>query len=121
MPWQYSQSTGRLTHDGRDVGGGYSGHGDDGQNNPTMEAVRNVGPIPRGSYRIGPQHSHPSKGPVVMGLAPVGHTAHGRTGFLIHGDSVRAPGTASEGCIVLRRNIRQMIADSGDAVLEVVR
>jgi hypothetical protein len=43
-------------------------------------------------------------------LTPDGHEAHGRTEFLIHGDSVDAPGTASEGCIILSPAIRKKIA-----------
>jgi Protein of unknown function (DUF2778) len=118
--WQYRQSTGDLSRDGRSVGGGYSGHGV-GKDNPTMEGERNVGPIPRGMYRIGVQFHHPTKGPVTMGLNPVGHTALGRSAFLIHGDSIQHPGEASEGCIVLSRALRQAVADSGDTELEVVR
>jgi hypothetical protein len=56
-----------------------------------------------------------------MRLTPQGHNAHGRTGFLIHGDSRRNPGNASEGCIILNRSAREAIANSGDATLEVVR
>jgi hypothetical protein len=44
----------------------------------------------------------------------------GRSGFLIHGDSIIRPGTASRGCIILAREIREQIAASGDADLEVV-
>ncbi len=121
MPWQYSQSTGVLTRDGRVVGTGYSGAAGVGRNNPDAERLTDVGPIPRGQYRIGAQYSHQSKGPVTMALNPVNHSAHGRTHFLIHGDSIRNPGNASQGCIILRRDIRERIANSGDAVLEIVR
>jgi Protein of unknown function (DUF2778) len=118
--WQYRQSNGDLSRDGRSIGAGYSGHGA-GKNNPTMEGVRNVGPIPSGMYRISGQFHHPSKGAVTMGLAPIGHTAFGRSAFLIHGDSIKHPGEASEGCIILGRALRQAVADSGDRELEVVR
>lgn len=120
MSWQYNQNTGRLTRDGQEAGTGYSGRGP-GRNNPMLENVRNVGPIPRGRYRIGPQRTHPSKGPITMTLTPVGHAAHGRNHFLIHGDSNRHPGDASEGCIVISRAVRQAIAASGDTDLEVVQ
>jgi hypothetical protein len=86
-----------------------------------MERVRNVGPIPRGRYRIGAQHAHPTEGPLTMSQTPVGHSAHGRTNFLIHGDSVSHPGNASEGCIILNHAVRQAIATSGDNDLEVVQ
>lgn len=120
MPWQYNQETGRLIRNSQQTGVGYSGHGV-GRNNPILENVHNVGPIPRGRYRIGPQHQHQSKGPITMALTPVGHNAHGRTHFLIHGDSIQNPGNASEGCVVLPRPVREAIAASGDTDLEVVQ
>lgn len=40
--------------------------------------------------------------------------------FRIHGDSIRAPGTASHGCIILPRAIRDRIWASGDRALQVV-
>lgn len=55
-----------------------------------------------------------------MVLSPDGHNAHGRTAFLIHGDSRTNPGNASEGCIVLPPAVRIRIAQSGDTTLEVV-
>jgi hypothetical protein len=120
MPWEYNQQTGNLTRNSQQVGVGYSGRGN-GWNNPLMEAVQGVGPIPRGRYRIGSQHVHPGKGPVTMALSPVGHNAHGRTHFLIHGDSIQHPGDASEGCVVLPRPVREAIAASGDTDLQVVQ
>jgi hypothetical protein len=120
MPWQYNQQTGRLTRNGHVVGVGYSGRGV-GRNNPVMEIIQSVGPIPRGRYKIGPQHKHRSKGSVTMALTPIGHTAQGRTHFLIHGDSTHHPGDASEGCIVRNHVIRQTIAASGDTDLEVTQ
>ncbi|HEY9097714.1 MAG TPA: tlde1 domain-containing protein [Thiobacillus sp.] len=102
------------------MGVGYSGRGA-GRNNPSLESIQNIGPIPQGRYRIGSQYTHPSKGPVTMTLTPVGHAAQGRTHFLIHGDSIKNSGDASEGCIVLNRSIRQTIAASGDTEIEVVQ
>jgi hypothetical protein len=119
MPWQYHQKTGQLFYDGQLVDTGYSGRGA-GKNNPQLEATANVGPIPSGAYKIGPAFTDGAKGPVVMRLTPVGHTAHGREGFLIHGDSRSHPGEASEGCIILDRTIRERIAASHDTALEVV-
>lgn len=120
MPWRYSQRTGELTRNGQEAGVGYSGRGN-GRNNPLMENAQNIGPIPRGRYRIGTAYIHRTKGPVTMSLTPLGHTAHGRTHFLIHGDSVAHPGNASEGCIVLSRPVREAIANSGDREIEVVQ
>ncbi|MPW09303.1 hypothetical protein GCT19_27215 [Paraburkholderia sp. CNPSo 3155] len=47
MTWTHSQSSGTLSRDGSLVARGYSGHGA-GKNNPVMQAVRSVGPIPEG-------------------------------------------------------------------------
>lgn len=120
MTWEYSQTTGQLTHNGQPVAVGYSGLGA-GRNNPGAEQQRNVGPIPRGTYVIGIPARHPTKGPLTMRLTPVGHRAHGRDNFLIHGDSREHPGEASQGCVILNNAIRSRISTSGDGTLEVVR
>lgn len=120
MPWRYCQSTGQLLLNGKVIGAGYSGK-DIGKNNPKMENVKNNGPIPKGRYTIGSAYTHPHKGTITMKLTPNGHFMYGRTNFLIHGDSRAHPGNASEGCIILPRNIRHRIATSGENVLEVVQ
>ena len=121
--WTYSQHSGKLmAPDGSFVGIGYSGHGA-GVNNPEMEAVRDVGPIPQGLYAIGVAYSDSEKGPCVMPLTPDGSTdTFGRSGFLIHGDEVGEVGKqlASEGCIILNHALREEIAASGDNSLEVI-
>lgn len=104
------------------IGKGYSGHGD-GRNNPVMESVRNVGPIPQGWYHIGdPLCVSPSPpgphGPYIMQLTPEGHNALGRSGFLIHGDN--ATHTASEGCIILPYPVRFHIGQGSSRSLYVV-
>lgn len=118
--WTYEQTTGRMSHDGVLVGTGYSGRGS-GKDNPEMEDVVGVGPIPRGQWHIGPAYDHPHLGPVVMNLTPVGHDAHGRSAFRIHGDSIAHPGEASDGCIIQGHDVREKIASSADRVLLVVR
>jgi hypothetical protein len=103
----YDQSTGRFTQDESLLEVGYSGHGE-GRNNPLLEWCPNRGPIPRGLYEIEPAFDDPEgKGPVVFRLKPVGHSACGRTGFMIHGDNERHD--ASLGCIILYRNTRKLI------------
>ena len=120
MSWQYSQTTGQLTRDGKLVATGYAGKGA-GKNNPKVEHLRDTGPLPRGRYRIGRPYEHSKLGPHVMNLQPIGHAAHGRTAFRIHGESTSRPGAASDGCIILSpRNIRQQISASGDNELIVV-
>jgi hypothetical protein len=119
MPWSYSQSTGTLAHDGQVVAIGYSGH-DNGKNNPDMQQVPNTGPIPKGRYFMGPPHDSAKVGPFALALDPApGTDTFGRSAFMIHGDSIVHPGTASEGCIILLRDARNKIVESGDDQLFV--
>jgi hypothetical protein len=119
--WTYAQETGALLHDGQSVATGYSGF-DDGKNNPAMQAVPDVGPIPQGDWSVeGPPVNTAEHGPYVLTLAPAPSTnTFGRSGFLMHGDSVDAPGTASKGCIIMPRTAREQVWNSGDTDLEVV-
>ena len=121
LAWTYTQSTGELQQNSKQRATGYSGAGE-GKNNPAMEHVRDVGPIPRGAWTItGPPSDSRSHGPYVLRLEPAAETAtHGRDGFLIHGDSKAHPGSASQGCIILPRAVREEIWHSGDRDLEVV-
>lgn len=106
----YQQSSGQLWLDNTLIGTGYSGY-QSGKNNPADEAVPFLGPIPCGRYRIGTKYDSSRVGPICLPLTPLGHTAHGRTDFLIHGDSRKHPGEASRGCIILPRYVRQWIID----------
>jgi hypothetical protein len=112
MPFTYQQTTGRFSRDGTLIGIGYSGHGA-GLNNPQMEAVHGVGPIPAGPWTIGPAHADGALGPIAMNLDPVApFDAHGRTLFRIHGDNDLLNHTASDGCIVLGPAYRRQIAEA---------
>jgi hypothetical protein len=119
--WTYAQKTGDLMHGGEKIDTGYSGC-DPGKNNPDMQAVPDVGPIPQGDWIIsGPPVNTAEHGPFVLTLTPAdGTDTFGRSGFLIHGDKIGAPGTASKGCIILARPTREQIWNSGDTDLEVV-
>ena len=118
--WRYSQKTGELFLDDIHIATGYSGHGDS-KNHPADEALHNRGPIPRGDYTILAPRDTVEHGPCVLPLRPDSENKmYGRGGFLIHGDSIKAPGTASLGCIILSRVIRQRIWDSDDHELTVV-
>lgn len=122
MSWTYSQSTGKLHHNGQLKGTGYSGAGPTsahGKNNPNLQGVVDKGPVPQGEWKIHPLFDHPTKGKKAMRLSPVNHNALGRTDFLIHGDSIANPGTASKGCIILPKEVRILIGNSGDHVLIV--
>jgi Protein of unknown function (DUF2778) len=113
--WTWSQSAGELRHNGALISRGYSGNGR-GKNNPSMQAARGVGPLPRGKWKIvGPPYDSKN-----VGLLDDTEATTGRGAFRIHGDSVANPGTASHGCIILPRTIRAQIWNSGDRDLEVV-
>ena len=122
--WTYEQRTGILRQDGKAIATGYAGRDTpqcQGKNNPSAEAVHDIGPLPRGLYTIGPLENVPGLGVDVMPLWPsLKNTMWGRSGFFIHDDLVNAPGTASHGCIVLYLPIRERIAASGDNQLTVV-
>jgi hypothetical protein len=120
MTWVYKQSTGALLRLGQTVGMGYSGNGA-GKNNPAMQNVPNVGPIPEGRYTINDPIDSPKVGPYALPLDPMaGTNTFGRSDFLIHGDSIVHPGEASEGCIILLRSVRQEIIASDDRDLDVI-
>jgi hypothetical protein len=121
MTWTYHQATGALYRDDVNFGNGYSGHGE-GKNKHDMQDMHNVGPIPVGNYTIeGPPYDTTTHGPFVLRLVPdPENEMFGRSGFLIHGDSVKAPGTASEGCIILSRDVRERIWQAADRALAVV-
>ncbi len=88
MALEYYQSSGIIRLNGAYMGKGYSGTGG-GRDNPSMEKVGFVGPITRGTYDIGVAYTHGgSLGPVVMNLDPVGHNAHGRDEFRMHGNNI---------------------------------
>lgn len=117
--WLYQQSTGRLSLDGKEIGSGYSGKGA-GLNNPKLEDKKDVGPIPRGLWSIGEAFTHEKYKTLTMRLTPVDHDARGRDSFLIHGDNKKMNNTASKGCIILSRELRQKISSSKIKKLKVI-
>lgn len=118
--WQYIQETGELLHDWIREGIGYSGF-EEGKNNPEMQQIHDVGPIPCGVYRIGMPFDSETHGPFAMRLIQQSSTeTFGRDRFLMHGDSKEHPGLASHGCIIMARGIREAVAGSGDDLLKVI-
>jgi hypothetical protein len=117
---KYSQKTGNLTtNDGKLIAVGYSGHGL-GKNNPEMESVKNVGPLPKGIYQIGTPYNSTRTGPFTLPLIPdPQNKMYKRSDFKIHGDSLDDPGTASHGCIILQRKVREAIYNGTDKLIEV--
>jgi Protein of unknown function (DUF2778) len=138
LDWIYSQSTGLLWYQPPAslgggppglIGQGYSGNGP-GLNNPDMQNVPNVGPIPQGNYDIGSQGTHYARGldgtliplPGSMSLNPEpGTDTFDRSHFLIHGDTSCQCQNASSGCVILPPSIRNRIGNSGDPVFTVIQ
>lgn len=124
MNWIWKQAAGELWRDGKLIAKGYSG-APGFVNSTAHEGVRNKGPIPRGFYRMSSVWpKHPRLGQVAISLVPIHHDALGRSDFMIHGDSIKRPGTASKGCIILDYATRLLMAGSvgrpGEGMIEVV-
>lgn len=121
--WTFEQSTGMIFDaTGKLIEIGYSGHGE-GFNNPDMQDVPMIGPIPCGLYSMGPLHNQVHVGKDVMQLFP--HDANkmfGRSGFFWHGDEIAHPGEhlASDGCPVHSKSTRIDAYRSGDHIFQVV-
>lgn len=118
----YKSKTGELLYRGALKAKGYSGHGP-GVNNPGLQHVAKVGPIPAGVYWISPEpFDSPEHGKFCLRLTPVtGTQTYGRSGFLMHGDEVGHVGEflASEGCIVQDRPTREWVHNNGHTLLVV--
>jgi hypothetical protein len=119
--WTYSQGTGKLYDPkGKHLHTGYSGRGD-GRNNCNLQHVRGVGPTPQGWWRIGKPRDSKRVGPFALDLLPEpGTETFGRSAFIIHGDNSRGDQSASSGCIIMPRKVRNAIWDSGVHLLCVV-
>jgi hypothetical protein len=112
MAYVYVQRTGELFEAaGHVVGNGYSGHGE-GLNNPEWEDKVGAGPVPCGKYAIGSPHTPIDHlGPVALPLIPAPENdMKGRCGFFIHGDNQFLNQSASNGCIILVRPVRELLA-----------
>lgn len=111
MHFDYVQSTGRLHYgDYELLVTGYSGDASH-KNDPSYQEVRGVGPIPAGWYQIGAAYDDEHRGEFTMALIPhASNKMFGRSGFLIHADSVLHPGTASSGCIIMPAIVRFALA-----------
>jgi len=66
-------------------------------------------------------HNSPHTGPFTIVLLPTpGTDTLGRDAFRIHGDNSLGNRSASHGCIILRREVREHMWSSGDHELVVV-
>lgn len=119
--WTYRQRSGALLNPaGVRIAVGYAGYADH-KNQPESERYKNLGPLPRGLYRMLAPVTSQRTGPYTLRLIPDKTTQmYGRSGMAIHGDSKKFPGTASNGCIILPRTIRETIWKSGDKGLMVI-
>lgn len=119
--WTFEQLTGWwLDPSGKVIfKSGYAGR-DAGKNNPDMENVKGIGPLPRGTYVASAPADDAVVGKYAMRLTPSDtNEMYGRNSFFLHGDAVEHPGLASHGCIVLPLNLRQKFWASGDHAIQV--
>lgn len=123
--YEYSQSTGQLklvddaTGQSTTVGTGYAGNGS-GINNPDAQGQSNTGPVPQGTYTIGQAADGGHLGAEHMSLTPqAGTDMEGRSGFYMHGDNSASNFTASNGCIIMDRAVRDSVSTSGVSTLTV--
>ena len=127
MNWIFEQRTGKLYDpQGNCVATGYAGgncgKNPEGINNPDMQGVKGVGPLPVGLYTLGEPVLKSHLGPFAIPLIPdPSNEMFGRSSFYCHGDSIASPGSASEGCIIVPRPIRNTMWESLTHVLEVVK
>lgn len=129
----YYQGKGTLMDmEDRIVGKGYSG-APGHVNAPDDERLKGQGVIPRGTWIVGPvierSQDTDHKGENLIKRVPDKTTAErvravGRDpfSFYIHADSVKNPGTASEGCIIMpKKGDRMAIRELQAARIRVVR
>jgi hypothetical protein len=124
--FSYGQKSGEIAYHTEDnvqiIGTGWAGN-HAGKNNPDMQAVPKIGPLPEGTYAIGPPFEHPKTGPFSMRLSPSDENKmFGRDGFLIHGPAKDPEhyGQESMGCIVAARGIREEINRLGSKIMVVI-
>lgn len=124
MAWTFEQRTGKLYNPSGAVvatgyAGGNCGKNPEGKNNPELQSVKGVGPLPVGMYTRGEVLMASHLGPFAIPLLPnSGNDMLGRGGFYVHGDTTPS-GNASEGCIIVPRAVRELFYASTEP-LEVV-
>jgi hypothetical protein len=124
--WIFEQSTGKLYRpDGSLAATGYAGgncgKNPEGVNNPSLQSVPTIGPLPVNDYTPGTPVPQSHLGPFAIPLIPTGTgDMFGRGHFYMHGDTTPS-GNASEGCIIMPRAVRNEFYNSVDNKLSVVR
>jgi hypothetical protein len=126
MSWTFEQSTGHLFDaagnlTGTGYAGGNCGKNPEGRNNPALQGVPCVGPLPVGTYTLGTPVEGSHLGPFAIPLIPdPANDMLGRGDFYLHGDSVESPGDASEGCIIQSHTVRSSVYASADHTIIVI-
>ncbi|MFH8133273.1 tlde1 domain-containing protein [Pantoea osteomyelitidis] len=107
MVWKYVVREATFYNNGIKLKARYAG-APGYYNNPSQECIKNKGPVPRGRYIIGAPYKSLRTGIYTLPLSPdAENNMCGRGDFLIHGDSIRYPGTASQGCIIAVYKVRK--------------
>jgi hypothetical protein len=108
----FSISAGTLTDadTGAELGPAYSGA--PGHVGVVADvALVGAGPIPPGRWTIGAPVDDLQTGPFSLPLTPEpGTETYGRSAFLIHGDNPSMNESASHGCVIAARDIREAIS-----------
>lgn len=116
----YHQASGEFYAEEKLLARGYSGQPPH-VNVAADEWMHALGPIPRGEWIVGKAIDSAQLGPVAVPLTPTVQTrTFGREGFFVHGDSKVDPGRASHGCIIMPRDVREILAVNVGAVVRVV-
>lgn len=124
--WTFNHCNGRLYGpDGSHVASGYAGGNEgknpEGINNHSMQDQKGIGPLPTGFYIFGDPVPQSKLGPFAIPLIPdSSNTMYGRGDFYCHGDTLAMNHSASEGCIIMPRQVREEIWNSGDRQLAVI-
>lgn len=98
----------------------WSGHGD-AANDPTREREKGIGPLPAGLYRYGQPRDGGHLGPFVLDLTQIAGASFDRSLFRVHGDTAGdIAHTASDGCIIAPRNVREWLDEQTDRRITVI-
>lgn len=128
--WTFNIKAGKVFHNGEFFSSGWSGHnvrgGVQGRNNPATQAVKDIGPLPVGKYKVGTAYDSPKTGPLTIPLTPdPSNEMYDRDGFRIHGWQIGTDpndpfNPSSDGCIMQARPYREAINSSPDKDWEVI-
>jgi hypothetical protein len=122
--WLYLSRSGALlrslpTGHREIVAYGFAGRRE-GLNDPDLQHVKGIGPLPEGLYTIEAPHDSATTGPYTLRLVPhPNNRMFGRSSFAMHGPNKAAPAESSHGCMVFEITRRRLTWESGDHTLKV--